>query len=292
MYPVLFKIGPVEFYTYGLLVGMAFVVASMLAAREAERRGLNPDHMYYFFVVAFLLGVVFSRGLYVVLNWQEFSGDLVSMLDTRSGGMTIHGALLGGMVASVIASRRMGITTRELLDIVAAPLPLAQSIGRWGCFFNGCCYGVLTGGAWGVLTRFAPGLRHPVQLYESALDFGLFLVLWRLRVKRFRPGVLFALYLVGYSGIRFVVEFFRDSAKNLVFGLSQAQVGSIAIAAVALVFIAVNRSAFHEPRQVCGIEQAGSLPGSLPGCEAQTEGSRGEEDGTGSPNCEPCKPNE
>ncbi|MGB9866636.1 MAG: prolipoprotein diacylglyceryl transferase [Bacillota bacterium] len=268
MYPVLFRIGPVEFYTYGLLVGTAFVVASMLAAKEAERRGINPDHMYSFFIVAFVLGAVFSRGLYVVLNWSQFAGDPVSILNTRSGGMTIHGAILGGVIAALVSSRRMKISTKQLLDIVAAPLPLAQAIGRWGCFFNGCCYGVLTGGAWGVLTRFAPGLRHPVQLYESALDLGLFLVLWRLRVRKFKPGVLFAIYLTGYSAIRFTVEFFRDSAKDLAFGFSQAQVGSIAIAAVAVAFIAANRGSVAQ-REVTVSE---TLDGN----------------GTGSPDCEPC----
>ncbi|HHV79893.1 MAG TPA: prolipoprotein diacylglyceryl transferase [Firmicutes bacterium] len=243
LHPVIARFGSVELYTYGLLLGIGFIVAGTLAAREAGRRGHDPDEIYYFMIVSFILGVVLSRALYVLLNWSEYAGNPLLIFNTRSGGMTIHGALLGGLIAAVLTSRKMKMTTLELLDIVAIPLPLAQSIGRWGCLFNGCCYGVPTGGSWGVLTRFAPGLRHPTQIYESVLCFVLFGVLWRIKDRRYNSGVLFALYLVGYSVIRFAVEFFRDSPKNLAFGMSQAQVGSIAIAAVALVFIAIRSRA-------------------------------------------------
>lgn len=252
MHPIIARIGPIEFYTYGMFLGIAFIVGGALAAKESARRGYNPDDIYYFMIVGFVLGVVFSRALYVILNWPDYAGNLSLIFDTRSGGMTIHGALLGGLLAAALTSRRMKMSTLELLDIVAAPLPLAQAIGRWGCFFNGCCYGIPTSGAWGVLTRFAPGLRHPTQIYESVLCLFLFGVLWRLRTRRFKSGMLFSIYLVGYSAIRFAVEFFRDSPKNLVFGMSQAQVGSIAIAAVALAFIAIRSSGGIRKGSQCG----------------------------------------
>jgi len=67
-----------------------------------------------------------------------------------------------------------------LLDIVVPGVVLGQAIGRIGCLFSGCCYGIETSGTWGVVTRFAPGLRHPYQLYESAADFLIFFLLLRL----------------------------------------------------------------------------------------------------------------
>jgi phosphatidylglycerol:prolipoprotein diacylglycerol transferase len=91
------------------------------------------------------------------------------------------------------------------------PLSIGYAIGRLGCFFNGCCWGREADVVWAVRTRFADGLRHPVQIYDSLLTLGLFgFIYWRGKSTKF-GGQLFLETLMGFAVVRFIVEFFRDT---------------------------------------------------------------------------------
>ena len=230
MHPILFNWGPLTFYTYGLLLGIGFVAGILVASRRSRRAGLDPDSLFWFFVLLLVGGVVGGRLVHVALN-SWYYGDLLSIIDTRQGGLSIHGVLLGGVVAMAAYSKAKGIPFSLLADVIAPGVILGQAIGRIGCFFSGCCYGIETSGTWGFLTRFAPGLRHPYQLYESAADFALFALLMYLSDKVPFQGSLFASYVTGYSVIRFALEFFRDNDAFLA-GLSYGQWAAILGAAV------------------------------------------------------------
>ncbi len=232
MYPVIFRFGPLTLYSYGLVLGVAFVAASLLAAREAERRGIGGEWMYDFLLVTLISGVIASRALYVILNFGLYRSNPWTVLNIAEGGLSLHGAIAAGSAAAAWFCRKKGVSFYALVDTIAPSAALAIGIGRWGCLLNGCCYGVLTSGSWGVLTRYAPGLRHPTQIYESIAVLALFAILWSIRTRVKVQGQLFMLFLAMYSAIRFFVEFFRESAY--VGPLTHAQAGSIAIAAVAL----------------------------------------------------------
>ena len=150
----------------------------------ALKKGVDPDSLFDFFILLFVAGVLGGRLLHMALNPASYQ-DLQAVLDLRDGGLSIHGVLLGGLIAVIVYCHVKKVRLGQLLDIVVPGVALGQSIGRWGCLFNGCCYGTLTGGAWGVLTRYAPGLRHPYPIYESMLDFLLFILLLKMseRVK-------------------------------------------------------------------------------------------------------------
>ena len=126
-----------------------------------------------------------------------------------------------------IYARAKKVPLGKLADIVAPSVILGQAIGRIGCFFSGCCYGKETSGTWGFMTRFAPGPRHPYQLYESAADFALFIALILLSGKIAFEGGLLSSYVLGYSAVRFALEFFRDNDSYLA-GLSYGQWASLA----------------------------------------------------------------
>lgn len=226
MYPILFTIGPLTLYTYGLMLGLGFAAGVLVSSRRAEKRGIDPDSLFWFFIMVLVGGVAGGRLFHVLLN-LEYYPDLISIIDTREGGLAIHGVLVGGLIAAFVYSRFRKIRFRSLLDIVAPGLVLGQAIGRIGCLFSGCCYGIETAGTWGVITRFAPGLRHPYQLYESAADFALFAVLIWLSGRIDAEGGLFAAYVVIYSSSRFVLEFLRDNEGYLA-GLSYGQWASLA----------------------------------------------------------------
>jgi len=197
----------------------------LIASNRAKRAGLDPDSFFWFFVLLLVGGIAGGRLVYVALN-SEYYHDLLSIVDTREGGLSIHGVLLGGVVAMAAYSKTKGIPFALLADVIAPGVILGQAIGRIGCFFSGCCYGIQTSGTWGFLTRFAPGLRHPYQLYESAADFALFALLIYLSSKVRFQGALFASYVMGYSIIRFALEFFRDNDAYLA-GLSYGQWAAI-----------------------------------------------------------------
>lgn len=232
MYPVLFELGPITFYSYGLMIGLGFVAGVLVASKRAEMKGIDPDSLFWFILALLAGGVVGGRLFHIALNSWHYT-DWKSVLDTRNGGLSIHGVLMGGLVAAAAYSRFRLTKLTELLDLVVPGVALGQAIGRIGCLLSGCCYGMETSGTWGFATRFAPGLRHPYPLYESVADFLLFLTLIAL-AKRIRvSGGLFLVYAFGYSVIRFFLEFVRDNSAY-VLGLSYAQWGSLAAALVAL----------------------------------------------------------
>lgn len=240
MHPVLFRIGPVTFYTYGLMLGLGFAAGVYVASRRAERRGYDPDSLFSFFLYILVGGVIGGRLTHVLLNLRYYT-DLLSIFDTREGGLAIHGVLVGGILAALAYSKAKRVPFFVLMDIVAPSVALGQAIGRIGCLFSGCCYGIRTCGTWGFETRFAPGLRHPYQLYESALDLALFVLLIYLSSKIRAEGGLFAVYVGGYSIIRFFLEFFRDNDDYLA-SLSYGQWFSLLSAAVsALVFLELRK---------------------------------------------------
>ncbi|MGI6632764.1 MAG: prolipoprotein diacylglyceryl transferase [Bacillota bacterium] len=241
MYPVLFRIGSIEFYSYGLMLGLGFAAGVYVASKRAEKLGFDPDSLFSFFLAILAGGVVGGRLTHIVLNLGYYR-SLASILDTREGGLAIHGVLIGGAIAALIYSRVKRASFLGLLDIVAPSVALGQAIGRIGCLFSGCCYGIRTSGTWGIETRFAPGLRHPYQLYESILDLFLFFGLMYLSSRVQVKGGLFVIYAGGYSAIRFLLEFFRDNDDYLA-GISYGQWFSLlAIAASILIYRRLQKS--------------------------------------------------
>src|SRR5690606_12255077 len=165
------------------------------------------------------------------------SSDLIFMV--WEGGLSIHGVLLGGILAAALFARRLGVPFLTFADVVTPAMPLGQALGRWGNFFNQERFGYPTDVPWKMYV--APEFRppqwaqfeffHPTFLYESVWNAGvLALLLCYRRLPSAREGDVFFLYLASYSLGRFWVEFFRIGTK-LALGLTLAQWVSLGIAA-------------------------------------------------------------
>jgi len=229
MRPELFKIGPLTVYSYGFMLGLAFLVGSLLAAREADRKGLDRERFFDFLLVTLVVAVVVSRLFYVAFRLKEYLAAPITILNIRDGGLAIHGGLLGGVLTGLWFSRKQKVSFWRLADVVSPSLAVGIGIARWGCLLAGCCYGTLSTLPWAIQTRFQPGWRHPTQIYESLLDFAVFGILWWYRRRQKRDGQLFLAFLGLYSVVRFFVEFYRE--VDLRIGpLTAAQVGSIVLA--------------------------------------------------------------
>ena len=157
-------------------------------------------------------------------------------LETLQAAGVFHGGFIAAFVTAVVVMSRYKLPVLETMDVFAPGVAIGQAIGRLGCFAAGCCWGRECDLPWGVRFRFnfaAPvpldKTLHPVQLYESAVNFLIFAVLYRMCGKEHRAGQLIGWYLVPYSTVRFIVEFFRVHDQSLVGPFSLTQWISLAL---------------------------------------------------------------
>jgi phosphatidylglycerol:prolipoprotein diacylglycerol transferase len=144
-------------------------------------------------------------------------------LETLQAAGVFHGGFIVALITAVVVMRRHKMPLLSTMDVFAPGIVIGQAIGRIGCFAAGCCWGTECDLPWGVRFRsdFAAPVPlnktlHPVQLYESALNVIVFVILYRVCTKEHRPGQVIGWYLVLYSSVRFFVEFFRVHEQALV----------------------------------------------------------------------------
>ncbi len=229
MHPILFQIGPLKVFSYGLMLAVAVLVCSTLVAREARRRGLDPNVILDLMFWVVLGGIVGARIFYIFLDWEHFAGDPLEVFKLHHGGLAFQGGLLGGLLVGWFFLRCKKMPALPVMDLLAPYIALGHAIGRIGCFFNGCCYGKPV--AWGIYFPVHEARLHPTQLYES---FGLLLLFLFLRNYATRPhpaGDVFCTYLVLAALLRFANEFFRADHVEIFLGLSIFQLVSLGILA-------------------------------------------------------------
>lgn len=250
MLPTLFRIGPLEIHSYGTLLMVGFVAGMLLSRRQARRLGLSPDLPLDLGVWVLVAGVVFSRGVFVLLNWRQYAANPAEALYIwRQGGLSFHGGLLGGVVAGILFSRRRRVSFWVLGDMLAPGIALGYAIARLGCLLNGCCYGAPTSLPWGItfpLSLHPHQPVHPTQIYAALGSLAIMGVLLWARSRMAAGGQLFLLYLMLYSLLRSSVEVFRRNASAQPFMegsvVTQAQVASLVIFTAALLgFIWLGR---------------------------------------------------
>ena len=234
------ELGPITLQTFGLMFGLGFVAAGIVIARRLKELGKPPDWAYEMAFAALLGGLIGSRLDFVIQNWDEVSDDVLGNLFSGSG-LIWFGGVIGGAIAVLLWARWRGILGLGLLDLAAVPLALGYAIGRIGCQLSGDGdYGQPWDGPWAMAypdgTVPTTEEVHPTPVYET-LAMGLVaFVLWRWR-DRFRPGILFALYLVAAGVERFLVEFIRRN-EDVALGLTQAQLLSLGMILAGGIWIA------------------------------------------------------
>jgi len=230
MHPVLFHLGSITIYSYGVLVATGVIAGLLYARYQARRAGMDPERIWnlgIYMVLAALatakLWLVVLYAGYYVHHWRE-----IFALSTLQSGGVFYGGLIGALVVIILYVWRQKLRFLAVCDIFAAPLALGHSIGRVGCLMAGCCYGKPTTLPWGV-TFTSPiageligtplGVPlHPTEIYEAVAEFINFLLLvWLARRKRF-SGEIFGTYLILYGLERGTIEFFRgDPDRTLMF---------------------------------------------------------------------------
>jgi phosphatidylglycerol:prolipoprotein diacylglycerol transferase len=245
-------LGPLTLQTFGICFGVAFLAAGALVARRFSELGKPVDWAYEMIFAALAGGLIGSRADYLIQNWSEVSDDLFGNVLSGSG-LVWFGGLVGGALGVFLWARWRGFLNLRLLDVAAPGLALGYAIGRVGCQLSGDGdYGIESDLPWAMAypegTVATTEEVHPTPVYET-LAMGLTaLVLWQLR-DRFRPGVLFALYLVLAGVERLLVELIRRN-DSVVAGLTLAQLVSLGMIAAGAAWLLRVRDLREEPRAV------------------------------------------
>ena len=255
--PVLFRIGPIAIYWYGVLIVTGAMLAAHIASKLSRRNGHDPEIAWNLLLVCLLMGVIGARIYHILSSWEYYRAHPTEMIGLQMSGFGIFGAFLGGLFAVWAFTRYHKLRFLEWSDYSAPGLLLAQAIGRWGNFFNQELYGYPTDLLWGIciarehrleqfrdLTLFPLTQRfHPTFLYESLLNFAGFLVLLYLarnwRKNRLYGDIVF-LYGIIYPVIRFFIEFQRPDAWT-VGGVPVAQLVSVGLIVVFVSLMLIRR---------------------------------------------------
>lgn len=208
--------------SYTLFVGLGVLAGIIYYLLDARKRHAKREGAIEIVSFGLIFGVIGSK-IPLIIQGQD--------LKTILFGKSILGGLIGGMLGVMLIKKFLKIRMK-MGNVIAPAVALGMSIGRLGCFFNGCCYGIPS--SWGV--DFGDGIpRYPTQLFEAGFHFIAFILLHHFKREVKTPGILFKYYLLAYFVFRFFIEFIRE---NLIyqFGLTIYQLICIA----GFVYVAVN----------------------------------------------------
>ncbi|MBI4564102.1 MAG: prolipoprotein diacylglyceryl transferase [Planctomycetes bacterium] len=264
MLPFHVKLGPVVLGPEQALVVLGFLAAAFAAWPRLRELGLARTDLFDLALAGLLGGSAGAKLFYALPLWIRGIEPAPQLLSTWSAGSAFYGGLMGGLLAVAGVTRLKRRPVIPVLDAGAAALPLGFTLGKVGCFLEGCCYGPPASVPPGM--RFAPGSLayeaqkaarllpadsvssrpvHPTQLYEAAFGILLFFGLGLLRRHFRKPGELFLAFVLLYSTWRFGIEFLRDDPGRHLFGarvLSDSQIVALpAAGAAGLAWIFLRR---------------------------------------------------
>lgn len=278
MIPKLFQIGPVSVYSYGLMLGISFIVASYILSKEFKRKKLNENIAVNITFIALIGGLLGSKLLYIIEEWSSFSKMPFSKIFSSDvffspQGLTWYGGFILATLLIYIYMKSKKIPFLKVCDATSPSLAIGYGIARIGCHLSGDGdYGIPVSQfaswvPWG--TNYSKGvlppsaafrgtsiaekfggvvpdntLCHPTPVYEFILGLIIFYILWRYRKIFMIDGYLFFLYLILSGLSRLMIEFIRINPRIL-FGLSEAQLISIVCIIIGFYF-------FYKPPRFAG----------------------------------------
>jgi len=220
MYPYIFSVEipwfniMLEPRFYGLFYAVSLLISTRIVIAEVARRRINlgEDQAMNMTMLLFFSGLAGGRAYEVIFEWSNYYAfqPFWKVFAVWEGGLAIHGAILGGIIVFPLYCRVKKISLPVMFDISAMCMILGQAIGRWGNFTNGETAGPITDFWTGIVfpagtavALYAHGAPvHPTMIYESLGNFLIFYLLWQLRLRNFRPGMLGAVYLLSYAVLR------------------------------------------------------------------------------------------
>lgn len=248
--PILITIGPLTVFWYGLFVALGLLTGSMVVLWLAKKYGLSQFLIYDMIFYLIIASIIGARLYDVLLNIPYYIEQPLAILKIWQGGLAIHGAIIFGLGTLYWFTKKHQLDYWLLASLIATGGILAQAIGRWGNYFNQELFGLPTGLPWGIpidvahrpIEFITSQYFHPTFLYESLGNLVIFAFLlitqhWIVKnhelidkkVTGYRFQVSVGLYLIGYSILRFFLEFIRIDATPTLFRLRFPQIVSLII---------------------------------------------------------------
>jgi len=247
MHPTMFHIFHFPIHSYGLMLALSFLFGIWFAGKRAKKNGLDPNVLSdvgFYIIIAAIVG---ARLYYVLLHFEEFSGNLTSIFNPFQGGnlgiggLVMYGGFIGAIAAGVAYFKIKKHPFLPYADAAAPTVGFGIFLTRIGCFLNGCCYGAPTHSRLGVsFPSNSPAgyyeqqchatALYPSQLMESAGGLAIALIVLVVGRKKTFAGLQFFLVGLLYSVLRFFIDFTRFySAQERLGGLSHNQIVCIAM---------------------------------------------------------------
>lgn len=245
MKQVAFSIGPFSITWYSICILIGIIVATFIIEKEAKKYNISKSFVMNLIFWCIIYGILGARLYYVIFNLDYYSLYPLEIIKIWNGGLAIHGGIIAGVITLIIYCKKYNIEILKMSDISVVGLIIAQSIGRWGNFFNMEAHG-------GVVTKtFLENLHipkfiiegmyinnryyHPTFLYESIFCLIGFIILILIRkYKKIKTGNITSLYLIWYGIIRFFIESLRTDSL-MIGSLKMAQVISIIMIIIGIV---------------------------------------------------------
>ena len=223
---VALDLGFIQIYWYSIMIALGLFVGVSMILMEAKKQKMSEDDFVNLVFGIVLWGIIGARLYYVLFNFEQYSGNLLEILEIWNGGLAIHGALLFGGIFSIYYTKKQNMNFAKSMDIVAVGVIIGQAIGRWGNFFNQEAYGSV------VTLEFLKGLHlpefiiegmkiganyhHPTFLYECIWCLIGFIILLIIRRYRYiHNGQIAATYFIWYGIGRFMIEGLRTDSLML-----------------------------------------------------------------------------
>ena len=244
MFPIIVTLpnpfdGSFPIHTYGVLLALSFAAALYTTVTLAKASDISAEDIGDITLIALVSGLIGGRLLYVIVEWDQFQNEFASIIFRRDG-FVFYGGLLLAIPATILMVRRKKLPIARTADVIAPALALAHSIGRLGCFAQGCCYGAPSDYGITFPADSPPSMRfgevpvHPTQAYESISLLLLFGLLLFVKRRKFFDGSVFLAYMACYAVIRFAIERLRADDRGFYLGeFSGSQLISIGMLAAA-----------------------------------------------------------
>lgn len=196
--PVVVRLGPLAIRWYGLLMAVSVAVGFYYLRRDASKLGYSEDFIYNLALIAVIGGIAGARAVYVATNWEAYAGSIAAILRIDQGGLSFHGAIVGGGLAGGLYAARKGYSFDELADLIVPGICVGIMLVRIANYINGEVLGRPA--------EILPFDRQPAQFIGSAVGLVLLVVHNVLARRRPPAGYLFWSFVTYYSLLRGIVE--------------------------------------------------------------------------------------
>jgi phosphatidylglycerol:prolipoprotein diacylglycerol transferase len=228
---------------YGFLIGIGIIIAVEILLRKTHL------FTYIDLIIISVLALIGARILFLLHNIEEIQNGLINIFAIWDGGLAFYGALLGIFISlfTIFLSRKRNFF--EYTDKFLVVLPLMQSIGRIGNYFNNELYGKPSTLPWAIYVPEENRLSgyeiythfHPVFIYESILNLILFIFLFVFTKKKRNRGLVTGIYLIIYSLIRICMNMIRID-KEYVFGIETSDLLSYIFLLIGIYILLLSKN--------------------------------------------------